>query len=100
MMHEFFNLNWFNQALGTSIRSNGLQNNTRICSTSKDAINHSKFKSFRLSRSLIDDSGFAIALIIMLVCGMIQRKYHEKSKVFIFLQKIHSLQHSTGDFLS
>jgi hypothetical protein len=91
MMHEFLNSSWLSQTWNTMVHPNGLQNSTKMYSIATDAIVRSKPKSLRLSRTLIDDPGFVIVLLIALVCGMIQRKYHDKCKDFALLQRIHSL---------
>jgi hypothetical protein len=81
MMHESLNSNSPNQTSGTLSQANDLWNNRKTRSTAMDAVNHSKPKSFRLFRTLIDNSVLVTALIIGLVFGMIQRKYLDKYSI-------------------
>jgi hypothetical protein len=82
MIYESLNSNLPNQTSAILVRTNDLRNTMKLHSTAVDAVHHSRPKSFRLSRTLFDNSVLVIVLTIGLVFGMIQRKYFDKCTGF------------------
>jgi hypothetical protein len=82
MVQEFLNSNSLKRTLSTLVRANFLRNKMKTYSTAMSVVHSSKPNSFRLSRTLLDDSVFVIALTIGLVFGMIQGKNLDKCTKF------------------